>query len=535
MAGLTTAVIANGLANTNRSPFSGIKTMDRRAFIKASSLTLAGAVGHALPASAAQVQTLRVGLAEDPDMLDPTLARTFVGRIVFASLCDKLFDIDEKLNIIPQLATSYAWSADNKALTLKLREGVLFHDGEKFDAAAVKYNIERHKTMPGSSRRGELAPVQSVDVIDSHTARLNLSAPFAPLLSVLADRAGMMVSPKAATAEGQNFANKPVSCGPFRFVERVPQGHIVLERFLDYWNKDAVHFDKVEYIPIPDAAVRLANLRAGQLDFIERMASSDMAGLRKDSHFKTASITGIGYQGITMNVGKSAQAQKNPLGRDARVREAFELSIDREGLVQVVMNGEATVGNQWVPPTNRYYAKNVPVPKRDVAKAKALLKAAGVPNPRFTLMTPTTSDAQSLAQAVQAMAQEAGFDVKIQSTEFATSLNLAEKGEYEAYILQWSGRADPDGNLFSFDGCKQPLNYSGYCVPAVDTLLNKSRTDLQTTQRVADYAQIAARVLKDRPILYVYHAHWLWGYTSKLTGVRQIPDGLLRVTGLKMA
>ena len=112
----------------------------------------------------APAQALRIGLAEDPDVLDPTLARTFVGRVVFAALCDKLLDIDEKLQIVPQLATAWEWSADSKALTIKLRPGVTFHDGEPFDAAAVKFNIERHKTMAGSNRRGELAPVTSVDV-----------------------------------------------------------------------------------------------------------------------------------------------------------------------------------------------------------------------------------------------------------------------------------------------------------------------------------------------------------------------------------
>ena len=156
--------------------------------------------------SGVNAQTLRIGLAEDPDALDPTLARTFVGRIVFSALCDKLFDLDEKLNLVPQLATSYAWSADNKALTLKLRPGVVFHDGEKMDAAAVKYSLERHKNMAGSSRRGELAPVASVDVVDPLTVRLNLSAPFAPLLAVLTDRAGMIVSPKAAQAASFSFS-----------------------------------------------------------------------------------------------------------------------------------------------------------------------------------------------------------------------------------------------------------------------------------------------------------------------------------------
>jgi peptide/nickel transport system substrate-binding protein len=204
-------------------------------------------------------------------------------------------------------------------------------------------------------------------------------------------------------------------------------------------------------LPIVDSTVRLANLKSGQLDFIERMAPSDVPALKTDSRFRISKITEIGYQGITMNVGKSDLAKTTAIGKDPRVREAFELSLDREGIVQVVMEGEATVGNQWVAPDNAFYAKNVPVPKRDVARAKALLQEAGMPNPTVTLMTPTTSDAQKIAQVVQAMVKEAGFDLKIQSTEFATSLDLADKGQYDAYVLAWSGRADPDGNIYSFD------------------------------------------------------------------------------------
>jgi peptide/nickel transport system substrate-binding protein len=499
------------------------------------SLVVLGGVGLAMPAAPVQAQTLRVGLAEDPDLLDPTRARTFVGRIVFSALCDKLFDIDEKLGYIPQLAAGYEWSADNKALTIKLRQGVTFHDGEPLDAEAVKFNIERHKTMKGSNRSGELRPVTSVDVVDPATVRLNLAARFSPLLAALADRAGMMVSPKAAQASGENFSSQPVCSGPFKFVERVAQDRIVLERYDGYWNKGQIHFDRIVYTPIPDATVRLANLKSGQFDFIERAASSDMAALRKDKRFKTAAITEIGYQGITINIGKSDRANQNPLGKDARVREAFELSLDREGIVQVVMDGEATVGNQWVAPSNPFYAKNMPIPKRDVAKAKALLKEAGVANPSFTMMTATTADAQKIAQVVQAMAKEAGFDVKIQSTEFATSLNLADKGDFDAYILAWSGRADPDGNLYSFDACKQPLNYAGLCDPKVDELLNRSRSQSDPEARRKTFEEIAAIVLKERPIIYLYHRKWLWAYDAKLSGVRELPDGLLRVDGLKMA
>jgi len=175
----------------------------------------------------------------------------------------------------------------------------------------------------------------------------------------------------------------------------------------------------------------------------------------------------------------------------------------------------------------------MPVPKRDVARAKALLAEAGVPNPSFTLMTPTNTDQQKIAQVVQAMVKEAGFDMKIQSTEFATSLDLADKGQYDAYVLAWSGRADPDGNIFSFDACKQPLNYAGYCKPEVDEILNKSRTLLKPADRVKQYEQLASIVLEDRPIVYLFHRHWIYAYTNKLTGFKPVPDGLVRVQGLK--
>lgn len=491
-------------------------------------------VTAALLATTAHAQTLRIGLAEDPDILDPTMARTFVGRIVFAGLCDKLLDLDEKLNIVPQLATGYEWSSDNKTLTLKLRSGVTFHDGEKFDAQAVKYNLERHKNMQGSSRRGELAVVSSVEVADPATVRVHLSAPFAPLLTVLTDRSGMMVSPKAAQAAGDKFGAHPVCSGPFKFVERVAQDRIVLERFPSYWNKGQIHFDRIVYQPIVDSTVRLANLRSGQLDFIERLAPNDVSSLKSDSRFKISRIVEIGYQGITINTGKSEMAQKNPLGKDARVREAFELSLDRNAIVQVAMEGEAQPGNQWVAPSNRYYAKSSPIPKRNVERAKQLLKEAGVTHPSFTLMTPTTSDGQRLAEVVQSMAKDAGFDIKLQATEFATSLNLADKGQFEAYVLGWSGRADPDGNLQTFIACKGPLNTSGYCVKEVDEAIEKARTTLDPAARAKHYETVAAHVTKDRPIIYLYHRNWLWAHSAKLTGLRTVPDGMVRVQGLMM-
>src|SRR3569832_2694393 len=239
-------------------------------------VTITSAIAHA-------ETTLRIGLAEDPDVLDPSLARTYVGRIVFASFCDKLFDIDDKINIVPQLALSHESPADGKEVTIKLSPGVKFHDGEPFNAEAAKFSLERHLTFPGSFRKPELASLDHVDVVDPLTIKLVLKAPFSPLIAQLTDRAGMMMSPKAAKAEGDKFGLHPGCAGPYKFVERVQQVRIVFEKFADYWNKDNVFIDKITYLPIVDGTVRLANLRSGALDLIERVLAPDIKTVRSDS------------------------------------------------------------------------------------------------------------------------------------------------------------------------------------------------------------------------------------------------------------
>jgi peptide/nickel transport system substrate-binding protein len=488
----------------------------------------------ALAGGALAQSTLRIGLAEDPDVLDPTLARTYVGRIVFAALCDKLFDIDEKLNVVPQLALSQQTSADGRMVTIKLRPNVKFHDGEPFNAEAAKFSLERHLNMQGSFRKAEIAQIAKVEVVDALTVRVLLKAPFAPLLAQLTDRAGMIVSPKAAQALGDKFGTAPVCAGPYRFVERVPQDRIVVEKFKDYWDKDRVHVDRIVYRPIQDSTVRLANLKSGQLDLIERPLATDIDEVKKDPKLRLATGTELGYQGVTMNLANGDQAN-NPLGRNPLVRQAFELSLDRDAINQVVFNGLHKTNNQWISPLNPYYMAKYPTPKRDVAKAKALLKEAGVTPPlALDFMVPNNPESRAVAEVMQAMAAEAGFDLKIRVTEFATSLNEGEKGNYQLYFLAWSGRTDPDGNIFSFATCTGPLNYGRYCDPKVDDLLTKARTAATMAERKALYEQAAAEILPKGGVLYLYHRTLLFVHTPRLTGFKVVPDGLIRVTDLRL-
>src|SRR4051794_23017832 len=310
-------------------------------------LRLAMTAAALLLSLAATVQaqtTLRIGLAEDPDVLDPTMARTYVGRIVFSAFCDKLFDIDEKLNIVPQLALSHETSADGKEVTIKLRPGVKFHDGEALDAEAAKYSIERHITMPGSFRKPELASIDRVEIVDPLTIKLMLKAPFSPLIAQLTDRAGMMVSPKAAKAEGDKFGLHPVCAGPYKFVERVQQDRMVFEKFTDYWNKDNIFIDRIVFLPIVDATVRLANLKSGGLDLIERVLATDIKDVRADSRLKLSTAIELGYLGPTANIGNDKST--GPLSQSAKVRHALDLSSHREALQPGRFNSEITPGNQ---------------------------------------------------------------------------------------------------------------------------------------------------------------------------------------------
>jgi len=477
--------------------------------------------------------TLRIGLAEDPDVLDPSVARTYVGRIVFAAFCDKLFDIDEKLNIVPQLALSHETSADGKETTIKLRPGVKFHDGEPFDAEAAKFSLERHLNLQGSFRKPELATVDHVDVVDPLTIKLVLKTPFSPLIAQLTDRAGMMVSPKAAKEAGDKFGLHPVCAGPYKFVERVQQDRIVFEKFADYWNKDKVFIDRVVYLPIVDATVRLANLKSGGLDLIERVLATDIKDVRADSRLKLSTALELGYLGLTINIANDKN--KGPLSQSEKVRQALDLSIDREALNQVVFNGEFRPGNQWVSPEHPYYQKAFPVQKRDIAKAKALLKESGAAPPiSVDLMVPKGAENEAVAQVIQSMAAETGFDLKIRLIEFATSFKQAQAGEFQAFLIGWSGRIDPDGNSYVFLHTKAPQNDGGYSNPEADKALEEARLVTDPAQRKAIYEKLTKTVLNDEPLIYLYHRKLLIAHTTKLEGYKQMPDGLVRVIGLKL-
>jgi peptide/nickel transport system substrate-binding protein len=485
------------------------------------------------PAVRADESTLHIGLREDPDLLDPILGSSYVGRIVFAGLCDKLFDITPDLKIVPQLATGYEYK-DPTHLVIRLRPGVHFQDGEPVDADAVKFTLMRALTVKGSMRRGEINSISSIEVIDPLTVELVLKAPDAPLLSQLTDRSGMVLPPKVVEQEGDKFGLHPVCSGPFSFVERVPQDRIVLQRFPGYWDAATIHFDRVVYLPNPNAAVRLANLQAGALDLVEQILPTDVAAVQRDPKLKLAIQDSLAYEGITFNTG-NGPAANTTIGQNALVRRAFELAIDRTALIQVVYSGMYTPTAQANPPSSPYYDEGVQPPPRDVAKARALLQQAGVSLPvPVTITIPNNPDLLQAGQVIQSMAKEAGFDVKLLAMEFASSLQAGYAGRFQTYMIGWSGRADPDGNMWQFLHTGGTFNYGHYSNPEVDATLDEARRHDDLETRRALYARVWQQERADLPLLYLWNPKNIVGMKRTLEGFRQVPDGLIRLQGLQM-
>ena len=501
-----------------------------RRWLLAAALGVLGIAGALQPVAA---QTLRIALREDVDTLDPTLSGGYVGRIVFAGMCDKLFDYDTKLNIVPQLATGYNYK-DPTHLILHLRSGVKFQDGENFDASAVKYTLMRDLTMKGSLRKGQINDITAINVVDPLTVEIVLKQPDSPLLAQLAGRPGIMLAPKVAEKEGAKFGLHPVCAGPFSFVERVPQQKIVLERFPGYWNAKAIHFDRVEYLPIVNSAVRLENLQAGSVDLVEYIAATDIPTVKKDPKLKLAIGGGLGYQGITINTNR-APASKTPFGEDARIRQAFDLAIDRSALIKVVYNGLYPPIAQANPPSSPFYVPQVQPAPRNIAAARKLIAATGVKTPiEVQLMVPNTPDILQAAQVIQAMVQPAGFDVKIQAMEFASSLAAAHAGTFEAFLIMWSGRADADGNMYSFLHTGYGFNFGGFSNPEVDKLLDDARVPNDVAKRRSLYAKVWQIERKQLPIIYLWGQKNIVGMRKDVKGFRQVPDGLIRLQGMSL-
>lgn len=474
--------------------------------------------------------TLTVGINADPPNLDPAQSTALVDRYVQYSIFDRLYALNDHLQIVPMLASAMP-TIKNGGLVyiIPLRHGIKFTDGTPFNAAAVVFNLNRYMN-PNSPRSSELSSVKSVAAAGPYTVKLTLKAPYAPLLSMLTDRSGMMGSPKAIQKWGNAFDQHPVGTGPFIYVSRIPGDQIVLKANPHYWMQGEPKVANLVYKVVTDPNVEAANLQAGQLDIIDTVTSQTQATLNGDPSVKVYATPGIGYQGFFLNT-------TAPPFNNVYLRRAVSEAIDRTQLVNVVLKGTAVAGNGPFAPGTPAASASGSVPAVNDTQAKADLAQGGHPG-GFSFVFKTAAGSPvtlEIAQAIQSMLAKANITMSIQQEQFGTLLQDCDGKNYQACALGWSGRADPDGNIYSFFYTGAGLNDAGYSNQQVDTWLNQARAETDMTQRVQLYTQIMNQLHQDVPYVFLYFPKNLIAASTKVKGFVNYPDGIIRVANVSVS
>jgi peptide/nickel transport system substrate-binding protein len=380
-----------------------------------------------------------------------------------------------------------------------------------------------------------LANVASVAAGDANTVVLTLSAPDAALVGALTDRAGMIMSPAKLDELGSDFTNFPVCVGPFKFVERVVGDHTTLERSEDYYDAENVYLDRIIVRPIADETIRSANLRSGDLQLVDRIATTDVEAFKADSQFIVIERTSNAYSSLNVNIANANGIDgapgpvENPLS-DPGLREAFDLALDREQINQLVYSGLHLPGCGPISPASEYYT-DPGCPQRDVERAKALVAESGVATPiHVGLNMQATPVNTRLGELIQTQTAEAGFEVELIPLDNTTAFQNQIDGKFDLSLGRWSGRVDPDANIYRFHHSTGSDNYGKAEDPEVDALLERARTEFDVATRKATYAELVKLLIARRNVITFQHEVLYAAHSADLSGFELFADGMPRLT-----
>lgn len=493
-------------------------------------LAFLGLGGDALADEPVYGGTLNVGLEGDINTLDPAYSGAYTDFNLNYAIYEALLAWDENLGVGPNLARD--WKViDDKTIVLYLQKGVVFHDGTPFNADAVKWNLERNIQEKGNRVASLLEPIASVEVIDNYTVRLRLKHPYVPLLHYLADKAGTMISPTAFQKWGKDYPKHAVGTGPFKLVEFRRGERYVVERFEDYWREGQPYLDRVVFHAMPNAAARIAQLRAGTIDTTCGIPPTEIPRLKADSRFTVYSD--VPARTILIQVNCSRPGLDN-----VDLRRALNMAVGREALHRSVFLGVGAPAYGPLTPGHRlFYDPNFkPYARPDLEQAKALVKKAALPA-GFTLELATYNYAlfETLAQALQAQWAEIGVNVAVKVYERAELTDRTYAGNYDMAILYYS---NPEVDrvthrLFHSKGSWNTM--INYDAPELDRLLERGQQTYDTEARRSIYLEAQRMIVEDAAAIYVY----FWPYdlvvSNRVRGLTYIPDGNLRLRAVWLA
>ncbi len=468
------------------------------------------------------------------DTLDGHLNTEFNAyRIMYASYNNIVKRNPSDDSIGPELAKSWEIATDGKSVTFKLQEGVKFQDGTEFNAEALKWNIDRVlDPNAGSAQRAVIGPyIDKVEVVDKSTVVFRLKTPFRPLLALLTDRPGYVLSPAAVQKLGKDFGAKPVGTGPFKVVQWIPKADIRIEKFSDYWEKGKPYLDGIWYQNVPDESVRLAMLRTGETDVLEAIAPTQLSLIDKDPNIKVVPFAGGANYSFKINMNVA------PFNSKA-LRQAIAYATDRKQWVDVFWAGKAKeayapIGFGWA------YDPTLTTLKYDLAKAKEKLTEAGYPNGvTLTLSCSSTALEIQRCEIYQAQLAKANITVKLRqvaASDFFPAFKTSYVGERNYFGYTWQNpRPDPHQNLqrvFHTKGSSN-INDIDYSNPQVDKLIDDAANVYDIAKARDMYFQMQRIIVEDVPFVFLVDEQIFMAIGKRVQNFEAAPLVFLRDTWL---
>lgn len=474
----------------------------RRILIEAVALSLAfSGIGSA----AAQEQpqyggTLRVALQNDAKSLDPTFQINFSERQPLYLIYNTLVGLAPDFSIVPELAESWEYTDDGKTLVMHLRSDVTFHDGTPFDAEVAKWNLERRmdEAVGSPSRSLMQSLVSSVEAPDATTLEIHLKGPAPSLLGMLGQREGFMISPAAVEKHGESFGQHPVGTGPFIFKEWTPGSRIVVEKNPDYWEEGKPYLDSVVFMLIANPVVGVPRLITGELDFVSALSPIDIRPLASRENVKLVASPGSRWLALQMRVDR-------PPFDNLKLRQAMAHAIDRQRLVDIVMDGKAPIAEGFTPPGLWWFNPDLKSYEYDPEKAKALIEELGEQGKvALPLSVQPVSLYQQISQLVQEQLSEVGLKVELQPVSTSDWYPQLIEGAIGFLPIRWTQRPDPDGLLTYLFHSEGAANTSRYKNKEVDRLLDEAREMSDQKERAALYREAQTHMVHDLPYIPLF-------------------------------
>ena len=490
---------------------------------------LAASLSISAPAFASKDVTLAVSVVLDT--LDPHDSTSSMTLSVGKAYYEGLYEFDEHLKLQPKLALGASISRDGLVYYLKLRPNVRFHDGSKFDAQAVKVNLDRMSSAELKlARHWQFSRIKKTEVIDPYTVRVTLGEPYSAFLNVLANPGAMMISPKALAEYGGAINRHPVGTGPFKFVDFKPNEYLRVEKFDRYWAKGLPKIDTLTFRTVLDDVARVALIKSGEVQFEYPVKLEVIDELKQSENLEVVDNgPSIMARYVSMNV------REKPFN-DVKVRRAINYAIDKQALARVIYLGHANPATGVVP-IGVQYSKRTGAWPFDPHQAKQLLAEAGYPNGFETTLWSAYDDPVSIriVQFLQSALNEVGIKTTIDILDNAhraarvTKVQKPEDAKVRLYYSTWSsGTGESDWALRPlFGSASAPPNANNTAYYSNDTVDAELAAALETrddTERARLYADAQDIIWREAPWAFLVTSDILFVKNRRLSGVYVQPD-----------